>query len=84
VELALHRCRSVLAAKWPVQGLQAADVANGVLEEYLDLRRMFDDGQLGPDLSVARLRSLALNRARQKMDPKYLNTLAAFEMYGLG
>ena len=84
VELALHRCRSVLAAKWPVEGLQAATVANRVLEEYLELRRQFDDGQLGPDLSDARLRSLALNRARQHLGREYLNTLAAFELYGLG
>jgi hypothetical protein len=84
VELALHRCRSVLAAKWPVASEQAAVVANRVLEEYLGLRRQFDDGQLGPDLSDARLRSLALNRTRQKLGPGYLNTLAAFELYGLG
>jgi hypothetical protein len=84
VELALHRCRSVLAAKWPVEGLQATAVAGRVLEEYLGLRRQFDAGQLGPDLSDARLRSLALNRARQWLGPDYLNTLAAFELYGLG
>jgi len=84
VELALHRCRSVLAAKWPVVGPQAATVANRVLEAFLELRRQFDQGQLGPDLSDARLRSLALNRARQHLGPNYLNTLAAFELYGLG
>jgi hypothetical protein len=84
VELALHRCRSVLAAKWPVEGMQAAVVASRVLEEYLELRRQFDDGQLGLDLSDARLRSLALNRARAGLGSGYLNTLAAFELYGLG
>ena len=60
------------------------EVANRVLEEYLELRRQFDNGQWGSDLTDARLRSLALNRACAKLGPDYLNTLAAFELYGLG
>ena len=63
----------------PVEGLQAATVANRVLEEYSGSCGGTDDGQLGPDLSDARLRSLALNR-RGDLGREYLNTLAAFEL----
>lgn len=86
VQLALQRARSVLACRWPVQCQQAPDVANEVLAKYLQLRKEHG-GQGGEALTAARLRAQALNLARAELlknGDEYLNTLAAFELYGLG
>jgi hypothetical protein len=86
VQLALQRARSVLACRWPVQCQQAPDVANEVLAQYLRLREK-EGGQGGEALTSARLRARALNLARGELLKEgrndYLNTVAAFELYGL-
>jgi hypothetical protein len=87
VQLALQRARSVLACRWPVQCQLAADVANEVLAQYLRIRKEHVV-QSGEALTAARLRARALNLARAELlkdgRDDYLNTIAAFELYGLG
>lgn len=89
VRLAINRARSVLAARWPVQCQLAADVANEVIFQYLKLRSPNQVGVGGP-LTTARIRAEALHLARkallsdwQKGQRGLLNTLAAFELWGL-
>jgi hypothetical protein len=85
VRLALHRARSVLACRWPVIAPQAIAFANEVVACYLRLREE-DPG--GPGL-----RARAVNEARHRFlrgDVSVpgaivrLNTVAAFELFGLG
>ncbi|MET7780739.1 hypothetical protein ABZT28_34230 [Streptomyces sp. NPDC005388] len=90
VRLALHRARSVLACRWPVITPQAIAFANEVVACYLDLRRQADEG--APD--AANRRARAVNAARHRFlrggdtrlpgEIVQLNTVAAYELYGLG
>lgn len=77
VELTVHRARSVLAGRWQLNSQESSRFAAAVIEEYLRSRTA----------PVPRAR--AVNRvARHFMDRAPgevgLNTLAAFELYGLG
>ncbi|GAA0984696.1 hypothetical protein GCM10009555_058900 [Acrocarpospora macrocephala] len=88
VRLALHRARAVLACRWPVIAPQAIAFANEVVAQYLALR------QEPGDATRANLRARAVNAARRRflkadgtrMEDEIvrLNTVAAFELYGLG
>ncbi|QXE33495.1 hypothetical protein KQY30_03520 [Streptomyces sp. GMY02] len=90
VRLALHRARSVLACRWPVITPQAIAFANEVVACYLDLRRQADEGAPG----AVNLRARAVNAARHRFlrggdtrlpgEIVQLNTVAAYELYGLG
>lgn len=91
VELVLNRSRSTLACRWPVYGLEAVSFANEVVYQYLKLLK---DTKSGPRTERGCLRAQALNVARQvflnappEQDmTKYagLNTIGAFELYGMG
>jgi tetratricopeptide (TPR) repeat protein len=89
VELAIHRARAVLACRWPVHSCAAPVFANEVIARYLDLRTGLDPDTLVFDSC---LRARALNAARQAFlgedrgaeTPVGLDTVAAFELYGLG
>lgn len=90
VQLVLHRARSVLACRWPVITPQAIAFANEVVAQYLDLRERCD----GAATSAENLRARAVNAARHRFlrggdsrapgEIAQLNTVAAFELYGLG
>jgi hypothetical protein len=86
VQMALAHARSVLAARWPINARQAPEVANTILKHYLALREQHG-GAHGGDLTAARLRGLAVAAAREEIvnnhGDKYLNTLAAFDLFGL-
>ena len=89
VELALHGARSVLSYRWPVACEQAANITNEVLAQYLNLKAQRERGDVGPDQRERRLRAQALNLARRKMlsddgSGRYLNTIAACDLWGLG
>lgn len=84
VRLALHRARSVLACRWPVIAPQAIAFANEVVACYLRLRKE-NPGDPG-------LRARAVNEARHRFlhgdvsvpgEIVRLNTVAAFELFGL-
>jgi hypothetical protein len=79
IDLALSRARSVLAARWPVHCRQACAFANLVVRHYLNLR------QTEEPTPEACLRARAVNLARRDFFPAAtgLNTVAAFELYGL-
>jgi hypothetical protein len=83
-DLTLNGMRSAVAARWPVHSEQAADVGNEIARQYLLLRRDLSLG--GADLTRARIRARALNLARRELlasGSDCLNTLAAFELWGL-
>ncbi len=90
VRLALHRARAVLACRWPVLAPQAIAFANEVVAQYLELSRQAGDGAT----AATNLRARAVNAARHRFlrggdarvagEPAGLNTVAAFELYGLG
>ncbi|TDV40969.1 CHAT domain-containing protein [Actinophytocola oryzae] len=86
VRLALHRARSVLACRWPVIAPQAIAFSNEVVACYLRLRAEHGGNGAG-------LRARAVNEARHRfLDGDRpvpggivrLNTVAAFDLYGLG
>jgi hypothetical protein len=87
VELAAHRGRTTVACRWPVNAFQAPCFANELVKQYLDA---IDDTSV-PDSCK---RAVAMNRARKTflgdgagsatLAHAGLNTIAAFEMYGLG
>lgn len=91
VKLALHRALSVLACRWTVNSLEACTFANEVVQRYLRFHKELDvqDGVQG-ECSRAR----ALNDARKyflgdgDQEAGYphvgLNTIGAFELYGIG
>jgi CHAT domain len=86
VKLALHRALSVVACRWQVHALEACAFANEIVSQYLRLRQE----STKPDQM---LRAIALNEARKHfLDTSNghmpigvaLNTISAFELYGLG
>lgn len=91
VNLALHRMLSATACRWPVLTLEACLFANEAARHFLQLRAEHA-GARQP--GQGRLRARALNAARKSFlgDGAYpgrspypgLNTVAAFELYGLG
>ena len=90
IKLALHRALSVLACRWTINSLEACTFTNEVVHRYLRLHKQLDE-QYGTERDC--LRARALNDAR-----KYflgdgskaahlqvgLNTIGAFELYGIG
>ncbi|MGH3830616.1 MAG: hypothetical protein ACRDRS_09245 [Pseudonocardiaceae bacterium] len=90
VRLALHRARSVVACRWPVIAPQAIAFSNEVVAQYLELRRQASEGTT----TGTNLRARAVNAARHRFlgggdtrsdgEIVQLNTVAAFELYGLG
>jgi hypothetical protein len=83
-DLTLNGMRSAIAARWPVHSQQAADVGNEIAWQYLCLREKLTAG--GASLTAARIRARAVNLARRKLlkgGSDYLNTVAAFELWGL-
>lgn len=90
VELAIYRARSVLACRWPIHCISAPTFANAVIENYLTLQQ---DRRVQKIPSISCLRAQAVNAARKQFlcDHRQdnlpyvgLNTIAAFELYGLG
>lgn len=83
VETAASGCRSVLAGKWPVSAVEAPVLAAEVAIEYARLvastaERLCDSKSL---------RSSALSNVRCRLEGSGtvgLNTLAAFDLYGIG
>lgn len=90
VHLAVHRAASVVACRWPVLARETCIFANEVVSQYLKLRSEL----AGPQEKQAGLRARALNAARRVFDregegcgpvsPVGVNTIAAFDLYGLG
>ena len=87
--LALNRARSVLACRWPVITDQAIAFTHEVVASYLTLSAQADDQDGGSSL-----RARAVNTARHRFlggtgtpvaaRTVLLNTVAAFELFGLG
>lgn len=90
VQLALRRARALLACRWPVIAPQAIAFANEVVAQYLALRQQAEAGQTSKEKLRARAVSLARHRFLRGGDRRAqdsivrLNTVAAFELYGLG
>ncbi len=90
VQLALRRARALLACRWPVIAPQAIAFANEVVAQYLALRRQAEAGQTGKEnlraraVNLARHRFLGGDNQRAQDSIVRLNTVAAFELYGLG
>jgi hypothetical protein len=88
VELALCRARSVLACRWPVLSLPAVAFVNEVAHHYLESTHP-DAPLVGTDcaraeaVQRARLRFLGPDGRPGGKHPIGLNTVAAFELYGL-
>lgn len=91
VRLALHRALSVLACRWAVNSLEACVFANKVVRRYLHFHEELDKQRMTDSEC---LRARALNDARKYFldnDPQELphpsvglNTIAAFDLYGIG
>jgi uncharacterized iron-regulated protein len=83
VRMALGHARAMVAARWPVDCVQGARVAACLVDKYIHLRK----GQgSGPRLTAARVRARALQQLREKLlgdGDSYLNTVAAFDLWGL-
>jgi tetratricopeptide (TPR) repeat protein len=81
VQLAVNRAFSLIACRWQVDAWQACLFANEIAKQYLLLK----NNQVG---DVPFVKAKALNEARKAFQKTtgtdYLNTLAAFEFYGLG
>ena len=78
-----HRGRCVVAARWIIADLEAAEFAAEFAREYLAVLKSLPEGQPIPPFTRAR----AMNRARRKLlanDTITQHLAAAFEMYGLG
>ncbi len=82
-DLTLNGGRSAIAARWPIIGSLAAHIGCEIAKEYLALRNT--NNVTGPELTKSRLRAVAFNNARKAIakDERYLNTLAAFDLWGL-
>jgi len=82
VRLALHRARAVLACRWPVVTPHAIAFANEVVAQYLRP----EPGTLARAraLNAARHHFLTGDNHRRPGELAGLNTVAAFELYGLG
>jgi len=82
-DLTAHGCRAALAARWPVHCLEAPQLGNMVAEEFCATDRQ--EGRADRAAALARARRKILECADgRKSTTKGLNTVAAFELYGLG
>lgn len=84
IQLAVNRAFSVIACRWQIDAWEACLFANEIAKQYLALSQMHPkEGHLS---GFAKAR--ALNAARKvfyrETGNQALNTLAAFEFYGLG
>ncbi|MFI6985315.1 hypothetical protein ACIBSV_43065 [Embleya sp. NPDC050154] len=86
VRLAVHRARGVLACRRPVVAPHAIAFANEVVARYLDLRGDHDAGPLLRARAVNAARRHFLGRGNTPVEGRMvrLDTVAAFELYGLG
>ncbi len=90
VQLAIHRALSVIACRWPISSQESSAFANEIVHQYLLLRNQAPE----PNVHTGCLRARALNAARKVFGGNDqnlaaqaqtgLNTIAAFELYGLG
>ncbi|HMO86901.1 MAG TPA: CHAT domain-containing protein, partial [Lacipirellulaceae bacterium] len=86
--LAAHRCRTVVAPRWPINAITTKLFTEKLLSKYANKRQAAGDGGL-PDFAKARClaearRELLLNsevsRAKRRIQAI---TLSAFELYGV-
>jgi CHAT domain len=86
--LALHRARSVLACRWPVLTDQAIAFTHEVVASYLALSARAEERERGSlrarAVNIARHRFLDGADAPDTRPALLLNTVAAFELFGLG
>jgi hypothetical protein len=85
--LALNRARSVLACRWPVITYEAIAFAHEVVASYLELSAEAGAAERGNlrarAVNIARLRFLG-STGNPRRSGVLLNTVAAFEIFGLG
>lgn len=82
IQLAVNRAFSVIACRWQIDAWQACLFANEIARQYLTINHHRENH------NASFVKARALNEARkvfwQSTGDTYLNTLAAFEFYGLG